>query len=724
MTINTTSIRPDYLRDTRNIFALAAFLSFGFCIVGFIGEALQVVTYSLLPAAFCGIAGTFLSLAGYFLSPHIDDLATLNGAALSGYVLTITAAIHFAGGPQSFLVALYVAATVAAGFLTGRRGALRIATLSVVSFGSLVILEFTGTIPTNPIWNTRIDPQDRLVLHIALIFSMSVPTFVVAYATGTLADRLARRNVEQVALTSITRDIASSLDPDQVIRTVLRCAIEITFSDHGSIHLYDSMHTKVYVSVVEAMMMETWTVYDGATQSTARQIVTGVLQSGQSAYIPDASREFHMSAGEARSRLCVPIIQEGRVEGAIYLERHQPHSYTSARQRFVEQLAQQAAVTLDHATLFERARTVRDRLQAILDATHDGLIFYDQHDSMVLSNRAAERLLGVSLTPYLGKTMVEVLEQSGLLNRLYPEAHSRERQELLESEVKAMHADMQDGTSKVARRVIEVPAAHMRYIEEFSIRVADEHGKLIGQLIVLHDISDQKQLEVDRDAFTQMLIHDLRSPLSAIIGGLQMIELGIIEKDSPDMLLESDRIALSSARKMLKLISSLLDVQKLEAGQIDLKLEIVNFAALINETADALNLLANQYNVTLEFDVDDDLPTIRGDPEHLRRVLTNLIDNGVKFVRADGLVRVTAMRDNTSIRISIADNGPGIPEQYRQSIFERYRQVPGITGRRLGTGLGLTYSKIVVELHSGKIWVEPSQWGGSDFMFTLPAIEP
>ncbi|MGH2594219.1 MAG: sensor histidine kinase, partial [Anaerolineae bacterium] len=111
---------------------------------------------------------------------------------------------------------------------------------------------------------------------------------------------------------------------------------------------------------------------------------------------------------------------------------------------------------------------------------------------------------------------------------------------------------------------------------------------------------------------------------------------------------------------------------------------------------------------------------VLGDPVHIRRVLTNLVDNALKFVGSGGEVRASAVRDDGFVRFCVADNGPGIPAEYRERIFERYVQVPGRAGRRRGSGLGLTYCKMVVERQGGKIWVAAPQAGGSNFCFTLP----
>jgi signal transduction histidine kinase/putative methionine-R-sulfoxide reductase with GAF domain len=912
--VNTPISRPDYLQDTRNIYSLAACLSAAFAALGLIGQFLHVVAYSLIPAVLCGVAGILLSGTGILLAPRVRRSTALHGLISIGYVLTATLAIHLAGGPQSFLPALYVGIALAAAFLMGRRGALIIAMLSVACFSVLVALEFGGALPVYPIWSPALDLRERGVVLGGLVISVAVPTFVVAYAAGTLADRLARRTAEQATLALMARDIAASLDADRVIQTVLRRAIDSTSSERGGIYLYDAQRNSVRVAAVEGFDLSPWSAGGAPSWPATIGVAGRVMRTGQTARLADVSRDpdYVAAAPQSRSELCVPIIQTGRVEGVINLESNRPAAYTEAHQRFTEQLAQhaaialtnarlyaetentlfdvaranleiralqeslsalqsalepdealqsicdavvtlgydmavlaitdrsrrnleiralaaadaglihtiesflgftlvgvrtklrhrrnigsqalaarrvlvsrdasdflyplfssrersqaladcsglrvgaaipliardvplgilytfnrkpslssvdlsslqafgaQAAVALDKANLFEEARTVRDRLQAVLNATHDGLILYDAHTRMALTNRAAERLLGVWLTPYLGETMATVLDSSGLVERLYPQLNPQERQAVIDTEVNVMSAGLRDGTAEVARRMITVPGPDTRFVDEFNLRVEDEAGKLIGRLIVLHDVTDQKQLESDRDAFTQMLVHDLRSPLSAIIGSLQLIELGIQEKDPPELLWKSARIALASAQKLLDLISSLLNVQKLETGQIELELHSLAPASLIQDTLDALRPLAEMTGIALEMSASHDLPPVLGDPEHVRRVLTNLVDNALKFVSSGGLIRASAAQDGDAIRFSIADNGPGIPEQYRVRVFERYWQVPERIGRKRGTGLGLTYCKMVVEIHGGRIWVEETPGGGSTFNFTLP----
>ncbi|HLF28747.1 MAG TPA: GAF domain-containing protein [Anaerolineae bacterium] len=915
--MNVLDARPDQVKDTRNIFVFAAILSAGFAAIGLIGESLEVVAYSLIPAALCGVGGVLLSLIGLLLAPGVRNLYRLSTLLLSAYVFVATLAIHFAGGPQSFLTALYIGITVGAAFLIGRRGAVSIAILSTACFSLLVWLEFSGLIAIHPIWEAALNLDGRGVVLAGLIFSMVVPTVVVAYVTGTLADRLAQRTAEQLALALIARDVASRLNPDEVIHTVLQRAIANTPSDRGAIYLYDSDRLRLSEAASVNMLRSLEEGYADLSWNEVQGVIGRVLRTGQTACIDDVAHDpdYTVAAPDSRSELCVPIIQDGHTEGILNLESNRLNAYADTHQRFVEQLAQhaalalknarlyakternlyevaranleiralqeslsaiqsaleldavlqricdavvtlgydlatlaiidrsgvyltvranaaadaellaslrsklglelmglrtklrptpgarniglralaerrvlvskhtvdflypaagssgarskalealglrigaaipliarnvplgilyvfnrkpelsamdlsslqafgaQAAVALDKANLFEDARTVRDRLQAVLDATHDGLILYDAQTRMVLTNRAAEQLLGISLTSHLGRPMASVLNRSGLIDLLYPKLNAEERQAVIDTEVNVMTAGLRDGASEVARRLITVPGSETRFVEEFNLRVQDEHGQLMGRLVVLHNVTDQKQLEADRDAFTQMLVHDLRSPLSAIISGLQLIQLSIEEGDPAELLLKSVRVALASSNKLLGLIGSLLDVQKLETGQLELQAQPLAPASLIEEALEALRPLAELSDITLDMEADYDLPPVQGDSDHLRRVLTNLVDNALKFVGSGGRIRVSAQAGDGFIQFSVADNGPGIPPDYRERIFERYVQVPGRAGRRRGTGLGLTYCRMVVEMHGGRIRVDTSPEGGSNFVFTLP----
>jgi signal transduction histidine kinase len=171
---------------------------------------------------------------------------------------------------------------------------------------------------------------------------------------------------------------------------------------------------------------------------------------------------------------------------------------------------------------------------------------------------------------------------------------------------------------------------------------------------------------------------------------------------------------------MLGLVNSLLDIARLERGEMELSLSPLDLRALCEELAGQYALEANELGVILRWECCESLPKIDVDTEKISRVLANLLDNALKFTPAGGSIELQASLEDDSVLITIRDTGPGIPEEYRETVFERFTQVPGIAGRRRGTGLGLAFAKLAVEAHGGRIWLENGLGEGSCFRLRLP----
>jgi two-component system sensor histidine kinase/response regulator len=228
-------------------------------------------------------------------------------------------------------------------------------------------------------------------------------------------------------------------------------------------------------------------------------------------------------------------------------------------------------------------------------------------------------------------------------------------------------------------------------------------------------------LERLRDDLTHMIVHDLRTPLTNIIGGLQTISLGGIDPHSPEGE-EMAAMALSGAHSLLGMINDLLDVSKIEAGQMVLDRSPLDLAAVAGAAVDQVRALAREKRIRLIEDVPPDLGTVAGDEEKVRRVLVNLLGNAMKFTPEDGQVTLEARRQGDAVRVSVRDTGEGIPEEYRERIFEKFGQVESRqSGRKMSTGLGLTFCKLAVEAHGGTIGVESILSQGSTFWFCLPS---
>jgi signal transduction histidine kinase len=268
-----------------------------------------------------------------------------------------------------------------------------------------------------------------------------------------------------------------------------------------------------------------------------------------------------------------------------------------------------------------------------------------------------------------------------------------------------------------------------RYIERSGTPVIGENKRVIGWVMVLRDVTEEKQIAITREELTNMVVHDLRTPLTSMLASLKLIEE--MSRDHPEAAIVTDvlDVSLRSSKKMILLVDSLLDIFKTESGRMELKRAAAALHNLAGHVVEDLSSLAQQQEIRLINTVAADLPLISIDAEKIERVFTNLADNALKFTPPHGSIALSArlFPDPAApecILCEVADTGPGIPDDYRAHIFDRFVQVSGREGRRRGVGLGLAFCRMAVEAHGGRIWVENRPEGGSLFKFTLPLSLP
>jgi two-component system sensor histidine kinase/response regulator len=223
-----------------------------------------------------------------------------------------------------------------------------------------------------------------------------------------------------------------------------------------------------------------------------------------------------------------------------------------------------------------------------------------------------------------------------------------------------------------------------------------------------------QELERQRDDMRNMIVHDLRTPLTALLVGIEMLE---VDGTLSGMQQEIIAIAAGGGRTLLGMINDLLDVEKLESGSAQLQYDDVDAAALVAGAVAQVAFLAEESRTTLVTDVAGNLVRFQGDGKKLSRTLVNLLGNAIKFTGA-GTVTVTASQESDAIRFAVRDTGEGIPAESFGRIFEKFGQ---LDSRRVGTGLGLAFCKLAVEAHGGRMMVESTIGAGSTFSFTIPA---
>jgi signal transduction histidine kinase len=259
--------------------------------------------------------------------------------------------------------------------------------------------------------------------------------------------------------------------------------------------------------------------------------------------------------------------------------------------------------------------------------------------------------------------------------------------------------------------------AGVRTLEAHLVRIEYDDREAIQWLG--HDITEQVKLEQMREDLTHMVIHDLRNPLGSIMGSLQLIHTALVERDETLPVAKLLQIALRSGQKLYLLIDSLLDLGRLEASDTEVNKAFMSIDSVVQEAVDQIAPFALNKKQLVSADVASDLPSVLADRDLVLRVLTNLLDNAVKFTRKEGKITLAVESIGDEVMFTVSDTGIGIPPEYRHRIFDRFLRLENDDGVR-GTGLGLAFCKLAVEAHEGRIWVESEPGQGSRFKFTLP----
>lgn len=240
-------------------------------------------------------------------------------------------------------------------------------------------------------------------------------------------------------------------------------------------------------------------------------------------------------------------------------------------------------------------------------------------------------------------------------------------------------------------------------------------------LVVLQDISAQWQLEAMRKQFVANVSHELRTPLTSIQGFVEAILDGVITDTEGTR--HYLKIVLAETQRLSRLVTDLLDLSRLEAGELPLKLEPLAFNPLLEEMANTVEPQLRAEGIELELLLDQELPQVLGDRDRLVEVVLNLFHNSLRFTPTGGTITIATARVGSLVQVTVADTGPGIKEEDLEHLFERfYKSDRSRTRGNGGTGLGLAIVKQIVEAHQGEVWAESLAGSGAAFHFTLPAI--
>jgi PAS domain S-box-containing protein len=541
-----------------------------------------------------------------------------------------------------------------------------------------------------------------------------------------MIEEASRREAELATLNDIAAAVTSSLDPREIYHLVMEKINQFFRVDAGSLLMLDDETGElVFVMTLE----EGQEKLVGLRVPAGAGIVGDVARTQQYAIVHDAESDprFYRAVSDGigynvHSILCVPIVVKGRTIGVIELLNKRTGHFTEEEAIRLTRMAATIGIAIENARLFQQVSTVRDRFEAIVNSTNDGILMADMRGVVVASNPAAAQIFHRSRESLIGCQLDELIDE--LMSRAL---------------VVEEPTWLNEGAS---HRVIEIELndGPVRYVRHTTLPVLDTANMQIGRLALFEDIAKDRELARLREDYTGMLIHDLRAPLTAIMNGIMMMLRGLggpVSEQQRELL----GIAYQGSQTMLEMVNTLLDISKMEQGRMNLNLEPLSPYALVDEAIERLRASIQQRRINLVQNLAISLPPIEADRDKIVRVLQNLIDNAVKFSPERGIVtiggRYLALASHVAGDVHpdlpfalpemeagewliywVRDEGPGIPPQYHARIFEKFGQVQQQKSR--GTGLGLTFCKLAVEAHKGKIWLQSREGLGSTFAFALP----
>ncbi|HLF25431.1 MAG TPA: ATP-binding protein [Anaerolineae bacterium] len=509
-------------------------------------------------------------------------------------------------------------------------------------------------------------------------------------ATQAVAEREALRALterqaqEFNALYNLGKTITALLDVDAILAQVVSAAVNLTRADEGSLLLLDPDSGELYLRANKNLDE------DAARNLRIKvddNLMGRVIQTGRPVMMSGADLVKVKTSFLVKAILNVPMIVAGRAIGVLSVDyRRSNQTFREHDVHLLSTLADYAAIAIENARLYWAAEGERAKLQAILRDVQDGVIVTDPDLRLMLVNNAACAAFGLT-EAVIGARLSEVIKNSALLDLFAQgQAHGH-----------AWRA--------------EIPLDDGRTLQGQLSELSE-----IGFGAVLRDISRLKELDRIKSEFISIVSHDLRTPLTTIRGYIDLLaRVGPLNAMQQEFVARVEH----GTGNIVELISDLLDVSRIEAG-LDWEMEPIDLPRVVQEAATALQPMATAKRQLLTVQVFD-LSAILGNSQRLGQVVTNLVNNAIKYTPEDGRIEVVLRDDGGFVVLEVHDTGIGIPAEDQLRIFDKFYRVESDATLSIGgTGLGLSIVKGIVEKHKGRVWVESEVGVGSKFYVLLP----
>jgi PAS domain S-box-containing protein len=542
---------------------------------------------------------------------------------------------------------------------------------------------------------------------------------------------LAEEKERMEALYAIARELSASLDIDKVLERALTKVSEAVGAKQGSVLLLDrASDTLIRRAVLERdkPLLQNGEVTPfkpgvglaGWVLEHVQPMLLGDVTRDER-WLPDWSEET-----EIRSLIAVPLaVEGGDVYGVLIVSDNQVDYFTEAHLKLVLAAASQVATALDNATLYqyvsEQAVLLGQALrsqqeetsksEAILQSIADGVVVNDAHGVILLVNSAAEHILGWSAESVLGqdvRTVFEVFSPGG-------------REEALAGIESLMASAVSpDFKSETIQTMLETAD---RVVSAHLAPVVAQSDEFLGIVTVFRDITKEAEADRAKRKFITGISHELRTPMTSVKGYTDLLykgRVGDINKEQRKFLYTIK----SNADRLAALINDLIDLAQLEEGPGKLDLRPLQMEQMIREATSLWRRPIEEKGLTLEVDVAEGLPDVRGDRERIAQVLANLLSNAYQYTLPGGRIALSVSLREDVLQVDVTDTGIGIAPEDQDRVFDRFYRAdhPVVQQESGGAGLGLALAKMFVEMQGGRIWVDSELGQGSTFSFILPTL--
>lgn len=489
-------------------------------------------------------------------------------------------------------------------------------------------------------------------------------------------------------LAELARLITSSLDLDHVLKSIVHAAVELTGSEEGSILLIDDETGELYMRASQNFNEDFVSTFRVPVNDS---LLGSIVQNGQTIIFDDSTPQKIKTSYLVHSLVYIPLKLNNQIIGVLGVDnRLKRMSFSQRDISLLNTMAEYAIIAIENARLFGEVFAERAKLETVIKHIDDGVLVLDQEKRILLINQVAQSVLQIDGDNLIGSPI-----------QSYP--IDPEFLEVLQN------FDIFLGKST------EIKADDDRIFSAHLAKISD-----IGYAISFHDITNLKKLDQIKSDFVSTVSHDLRSPLTAILGYVDLVErAGPVQELQKNFL---DRIQFS-VHNITNLVDDLLNLGRIEAG-FDTRKEIINLSIYIHQAIDEINPKFIEANTKLKIDVPDTNQKIFASPIQIRQLLNNLLTNAVKYSAPGKNISIHMEEKENQIILQIKDEGYGIPASDLPYIFDKFYRSGNVIGTDIpGSGLGLAIVKSIVENHQGRIWVDSIVGQGSTFTIVFPVSE-